>query len=297
MNNKESWPNFFIVGAPKAGTTSMHNYLNQHPEIFMSEVKEPHYFTDPNWLKQHPTLIRDKKKYLSLFENVKNEKIIGESSAGYLADPKAAQSIHEKSANAHILICIRDPVERMFSHFLMNIRKNWDRSLHDEIQQTLEIANKKKRIHHLLNHSLYSEKVQRYLDIFGKNKVKIIIFEEFIKNPNEILKEIFEFLGLDESKLDIKLAIYNKYENLGHLQPRGTSSETLLKNKVITKIGTKILPESIKKSLKQKLLEKKYEKPIMDPQDIIDLKNYFNEDVQKLQKILGKKLPWKNFQD
>ena len=109
----ETWPNFFIVGAPKSGTTSLYEYLKQIPQVYMSPVKEPHYFSksivpDNHFLKP----IRDKKKYLNLFEGAKNEIAIGEASPTYLADPEAPKLIHELVPNAHIIIILRDPIER-----------------------------------------------------------------------------------------------------------------------------------------------------------------------------------------
>ena len=107
----ERWPNFFIVGAPKAGTSSLYAYLNEIPGIFMSPKKEPNYFSENTIPNDHPIKpIRDKKKYLELFKGVKGEKIIGEASTSYLADPEAPKLIHEACPDAKILISLRDPV-------------------------------------------------------------------------------------------------------------------------------------------------------------------------------------------
>ena len=92
----ERWPNLFIVGAPKAGTTSLYHYLNQAPEIYMSPIKEPNYFSAKTMGDKHPVKpIRNKKKYQHLFENDKNSKYIGEASPTYLDDPEAPFLIHE----------------------------------------------------------------------------------------------------------------------------------------------------------------------------------------------------------
>ena len=117
----EKWPNLFIVGAPKAGTTSLHEYFEKKiPGIFMSDVKEPYYFCKTLIpIDHYITPIRDKKKYLELFEKSKTEKIIGESSVWYLSDPDASSLIYQKVPNAKIIIMLRDPVERAFSHYLM----------------------------------------------------------------------------------------------------------------------------------------------------------------------------------
>ncbi|MEX0656428.1 MAG: sulfotransferase domain-containing protein, partial [Nitrosopumilaceae archaeon] len=116
----ELWPNFFIVGADKAGTSSLYAYLMNIPGIFMSRYKEPNYFSTMTFGDNHDLRpIRDKKKYLELFKNVKNEKIVGEASPSYLGDKEAPKLIHKVSPEAKILICLRDPVERVYSHYLM----------------------------------------------------------------------------------------------------------------------------------------------------------------------------------
>ena len=119
----DRWPNFFIVGADKAGSSSLYSYLKEIPEIFMSPIKEPNYFSVKT-ISQNGLLntIRDKKKYLALFKNVKDEKIFGEASSSYLADPEAPNLIHQVSPRAKILISLRDPAERIFSHYLMSRR-------------------------------------------------------------------------------------------------------------------------------------------------------------------------------
>jgi len=112
----DRWPNFFIVGTGKAGTTSLYEYLKQVPGIFMSPEKEPNYFSHVAIHKDDPHrfMIRDKKKYLELFKNVKNEKIIGEATPTYFRDPNAAYLIHKVSPNAKILITLRNPIDNNF---------------------------------------------------------------------------------------------------------------------------------------------------------------------------------------
>lgn len=129
----EKWPNFFLVGVSKAGTTSLYNHLKDVPEIFMSPRKESHYFSRKILPINHSERpIRNKKKYLKLFKNVSQEPIIGDASATHLSDPDAPKLIHEISPHAKILISLRDPVDRAYSAYLMHwtsgsIKKNISR--------------------------------------------------------------------------------------------------------------------------------------------------------------------------
>ena len=100
------WPNFFIIGVDRGGTTSLYEYLKNIPEIFMSTPKEPWYFS-PVVRSVTPQAIgkcNSEKSYLNLFKNVKNETVIGEASAVYWRDPESAKLIHEKIPNAKIII-------------------------------------------------------------------------------------------------------------------------------------------------------------------------------------------------
>ena len=121
IESNEKWPNFFIVGAPKAGTTSLYEYLKNISEIYFPKIKEPHYFSQIAVPENHyiPP-VRDKKEYLKLYENV-NSTILGDASVYYLSDPETPTLIHNVSPNARIIISLRDPIERVYSHHLMQI--------------------------------------------------------------------------------------------------------------------------------------------------------------------------------
>jgi len=294
MKDEEIWPNFFIVGAAKAGTTSLNMYLTQNPEIFMSKRKEPDYFSastiPENIAARKP--IRKQSQYLELFRNVKNEKIIGESSTSYLADPEAPKLIHKIAPNAKIIIMLRDPVERAFSHYLMLMGKNRiNVSFHEQLQaefnqrDSLEESIK-------LNIGLYPQHIKKYQEIFGLNQVKIIIFEEFIKDINAAVNKILPFLELNTRDDIIKAHVYNPYSKI-----RGPISQQIFKNSVISKIATKILPVTNKRILRDKLLFKKLPKPKLPKEDGMLLQKFYQEEVNNLEKILGRKLPWRWFDE
>jgi len=288
----EKWPNLFIVGAPKAGTTSLYEYLKNIPGIYMSPIKEPNYFSINMIPNNDPVLkpIRNKKKYLGLFENVVDEKIIGEASPHYLFDSKVPYLIQNVSPHAKIFINLRDPIERLFSHFLMHIRFGiLSSTLYEELQRELRSKGDNYRNRLLLNFSLYSENVQRYFDVFGKNQVKIIIFEEFIRDPKRTMGEILKFLDLSQNLDDFKGEVYHPFS-----LARGPAAQFILKS-FTGKITNRMVSPSTKKFLKEKFLIKKQSKPIMEQQDREFLTNFYRDDVKKLQTMLGRKLPWPNF--
>jgi len=111
-NHKVLWPNFFIVGASRSGTTSLYKYLKAIPSVYMSPVKEPGYFAQPRiperaeYLKLFDGGIHDKCEYLKLFEGVKDEVAVGEASTNYLWRPEAASRIHDTVPDARIIISL-----------------------------------------------------------------------------------------------------------------------------------------------------------------------------------------------
>ncbi|NEO53881.1 MAG: sulfotransferase [Okeania sp. SIO3B5] len=127
-----SMPNFLMIGAPKAGTTSLYEYLKQHPQVYLSEIKEPHFFSfegrtqgfnDPsraNFIRKKVTKIEDYKK---LFEEVKDEVAIGEASTSYIYIPEAVERIKKYVPDVKIIAILRNPADRAFSHYLQH-RKN-----------------------------------------------------------------------------------------------------------------------------------------------------------------------------
>ncbi len=288
----ETWPNFFIVGAPRAGTTSLYYYLKDCPEVYMSPTKEPRFFKSELY-KPVPTeeginLKGNKKKYLQLFSNVKDEKAIGEASPSYLRDPGTAILIHEVIPNAKIIIILRDPINRVFSHYLYlkssdKEKRSFDKAVINEITKD---TTDYKPYNVYLDASLYFEQVKRYQDIFGTNQVKILIFEEFMKEPEKNLSEVLEFLGINSISQKVTIKKYNLYG-----ESRNRIFHYMRKSKAIRKF-LNILPEDFVRKLRDEVVLKKQNKPKLSKEEMICLENYYREDVKKLQKLLERKLPW-----
>ena len=284
----EKWPNFFIVGAPRAGTTSLYEFLKNTPGIYMPKKKEPGHFCNVN-KKSNP--FSKKEKYLDLFSKVKNETAIGEASTAYLWDPESPKLIHQVVPKAKIIIMLRDPINRAFSHYLMRIGSGEMRPFSKVIQAALIAPVEDYYTHIITNGSFYSEQVKRYQNIFGKDNVKIIMFEEFVANTKKIVKEVLEFLEINEEPPEIDNLIHNEFTI-----PRGKMVKSLLQTDTAKKISH-LLPKYYSEPIVKMGLSKKSVKPKILPEDVLLLKNVFKEDVKKLESVLGRKLPWKNFQD
>jgi Sulfotransferase family len=287
-----NWPNFFIVGAPKAGTTSLHAQLQSVPGIFMSRIKEPNYFSRMLVPDDHQVRpIRDSQKYLQLFDGVTSESIIGEASPTYLADPDAPRLIHDVSPEARILISLRDPVERAFSHYLM-MRNNGTARLPflGEILRGLELAGKRQLVLLRPEIGLYHDQVARFVATFGSNRVLVILFEELGADTGAVLRGVLEFLGVNGS---VTLTSNEEHRKFG--EARGPLVRLLYANRTIARLSEILVSPRLRKFVREKFLLRNVPKPVMD-QDARDfLVAYYREDVTKLSAQLGRPLPWRNF--
>jgi len=284
------WPNFFIVGASKAGTSSLYAYLNNIPGIFMSSVKEPNFLSSANIKDRSVFQIRNEKEYLDLFKNVKNEKIIGEASPHYLSDPESPRRIYQVSPRAKILISLRDPVERAFSHYLMYVRSGWIKSTFQEVVNTFFEDKNRVPENIVVGRGIYYDPIKRYLDLFGQKHIKILVFEEFIENPKSTIEEILKFLDLKYEIKNFQVQVYNKYG-----APRDALTAYVFRNKSIKFMAEKLISASSRKFLKERFLLKQQSKPEMDKSDKEKLIKFYRDDVVKIKTLLGRDLPWKNF--
>lgn len=200
-------PDFFIVGAPKCGTTSLYEYLRQHPEIFMpADRKEPNYFnTDlhaPVW--PCPTF----EQYLALFAPATNQKRIGEASVWYLYSSIAAQAIRQFNPSARIIIMLRNPVDMIYS-LHSELLYGLDESIAD-FRQALEAEEERKLkrikptgtlpVECLFYREIgrYSKQVQRYYEIFGRARVHVIIFDDLKEDPVTVYQKVLDFLDVSK---------------------------------------------------------------------------------------------------
>jgi hypothetical protein len=283
----ETKPNFFVVGAMRSGTTSIHQYLRIHPKIFIPHHKEPEFFCEfqnTQLLGENPTL----KNYLKLFEEVKNEIVVGEVSPDYLFDPESAQKIYNFNPNSKIIMILRNPIERAFSHFL-HTKFKWEKiSFYEKIvNDSKKDFGTKLDQDNVLMYGMYFNQVKKYLDIFGTENVKVIIYDEmFPNNIDEKMSEILFFLGLGKELHDFSREKYNSYYT-----PR-KKIEKIITSKFFKKLGYLLLSERKRKNLLSKIREKSVEKPKISNKEREFLKEFFNNDIENLKKLLNKKISW-----
>ena len=286
-------PNFFIVGAPKSGTTNMSYYLMQHPQVFMPENLEPYYFARLDIPQNYEReIISNEKKYLNLFKNTKNCRAIGESSPVYLYCPHSALEIKNRFPNSKIIISLRNPIEIAYSEYFslkfMGFDKN--RSFNELLDSSKEQLDQNEfHIDSLLEAGFYSKHIKRFQKIFSKNQIKIIIFEEYIKNTIPTINSILSFLDIDKS-IAFKTAPKGAYK-----VPRNFASQKLMNNSTFRKTAKFIIPTVARQKIGERFLVKESSRPVLKQNERQRLKEIYQDDVENLAKLLGRSLPWKDF--
>lgn len=293
-------PNLFIVGVPKSGSTSLHNYLNKHPDICMSKTKEPNYFSSEEIKKQNlyykdAPLINDIKEYNSIFEYTKDEKIIGESSVSYLFYSNISKKIHDFNSESKIIILLRNPIERSFSHYLMDFTSGYFNYEFNEVIKK-DFKSKEPIIYQqIIELSLYYNQIKTYYEIFNKKNILILFQEDLNKNSNSTLNKIYDFLEV-EKQLDKNNQVNKKLHT--YKEPRNILVNYLYKQQKIKSLLRNILSTSLKNKFKN-ILVKEAIKPKMSNFEKDYLQSFFKDDVKKLSNLINidcsKK--WSNFND
>ncbi len=292
-------PNFLIVGAPKCGTTAMNTYLSEHPEIFIPDIKEVHFFGRD--LDITKGALRDEAAYLALFQDAKDEKRLGEASVWYLCSRTAAQEIYDFNPDAKIIIMLRNPAEMLYSQhsqFLYNGNEDIE-----DFREALAAEPERKagkrvpKSAHLVEGLFYSEtvryaeQIERYFGRFGRDNVHIILYEDFRADLPGTYRNLLRFLGVSGDFLP-EFAVVN---------PNKRARSAVLRDFVQSP------PESIKRlsrvffprSLRQRVMKGldqanvRYEvRAPLDPELKGELERRFSPEVEKLEQLLGRKLPW-----
>ena len=277
---------FFIVGAPKSGTTSLYHYLNEHPEIEMSSQKEPDYFSDKAIHDQGMYYVKNRintlEKYESLF--VEKEKVIyGEGSVSYLFYDNVAEDIKKYNPNAKIIIMLRNPIERAFSHYLMDFRLGL---INDNFENIIAKKSKHKNAHlfyqQYIEVSKYAKQIQRYLDFFEKNNVLFIDYEDFKKNVSKTVGQVYSFLNIST-----EFAADTNTKHNTFTMPRNKVIKFIYSFVFLRRILIFLLPIYLIKNIRV-FLFKVDKKPELLKETRIQLRKIFNDDVRKLEKVLCK---------
>jgi hypothetical protein len=297
-------PNFVVVGAPKCGTTSLYAYLRQHPDIFLPERKELHYFSYP-YMSQFTagpgdahiltTLCKNESDYAAYYAPAGSQTAVGDISPSYfyysdLPGSDLCERMRSHLDSPRIILMIRDPVQKAFSQYVHLVRDTRETlSFNDALAAESERAAKGySAMWRYAESSLFARRTRRLLDVFGRDRVKIVMFDEFTARPKQAVREIFAFLGVDP---DVVVEVDSVYNRSGLPRSRLLASLVSLPNPV-TKLARRILPLAVTAPVRDLLQRANTgEKPKLDPRSRSFLEEYFANDMMELQSLLGVSTP------
>lgn len=290
---KAIWPNLFVVGAVKSGTTSLYAYLKQHPAVFFPEMKEPHFFSRPvpSQGKKHLiTLIRDEASYLRLYERAPDIPWLGDASPSYLWCREAPARIAAVAPQGRIIVILRDPIERAYAQYLMDYSEGAiQRPFYEALRQDWERPDKGWGVSQLyVELGLYAEQIRRYRATFGSDRVLVLLLEDLKKKPRPVLRGIARFLDIAEQPMetvDVTQA-HNHY-----LQPKGQWARWLAGHPVSRFLGAHVVPRSLGAYVWGHWMQKEAAKPPIDPRAVEFLQHIYTHELVTLEAELGCPLP------
>ncbi len=285
-------PDFFIVGAPRCGTSSMAEYLRQHPDVFMARI-EPHFFGSDIC---HGKKL--KEDYLGCFSEARNEKRVGEKSTWYLYSKRAAAEIKRFCPHAKIIIQLRNPVDMLYSlhgHYVYRTSRedivDFEEALNAEEDRKKGLRILKYVRPEYLFYSeipLYTEQIKRYVDAFGWDQIHVIVFDDLVSNTLKVYREVLRFLEVDDHTPDLK--VYN---------PGGQVKSQIVRkfiiNSWIRRVARTFLPSTTRCRVGQILsslnISSKH-RPPMEKHVRKRLQEQFAPEVEQLSKLLNRDLTY-----
>ena len=304
MINKNILPTFAIIGAGKSGTTAVHNYLSQHPEVFMTEVKETNFFalegevlltskdSDPLQLYNYPQSITNFEDYCSLFANV-DEYIIGESSPMYMYGDGVIERIKKYNPEMKMIAILRQPIDRLYSRYMHLSREN--RVPSECFRDALNKNNIWWVRNDLVNEGFYYKHLKKFYDVFDENQIKVFLYDDLKHDQSKFLRDIYNFIGAHSNfcpNTDIK-------HNASGVVKNKFIDKLIGQNSVIKSSIKKVFPFVIKilkrSFIAQKTLSSLRNKNLDRLKLSADLKKQmtheiYSDDILKLQTLIDRDL-------
>lgn len=296
-------PDFFIVGAPKSGTTSLHYYLQGHPQIFMPDKKESWFFSfmnnrpSFNSPDKFPGIIDSIDKYTQLYRAASPNQKCGDASPSYLYTHETSignfRRVYQDAGQYNrlkFIISLRNPIDRAWSQYWTFSRTSSDTA---QFQDAVHPDVIKKRLqdnwqpfYDYIGFGMYHDQIKAFQNEFGKDRVKIFLFDDFKKDACLICKEIFLFLGVNPDYLPDTNQIFN---------PSGKPKSELLKNLIISPnilkgVLKKIIPKRKRQQLKHMAARKLITKVEMPDAARATLKKQFEPEIHRLELLLDRNL-------
>ena len=294
-------PTFLIIGAAKAGTTSLYNYLRQHPDVFMPEVKEPRFFAyvdDPPAMvgpgdeesNKESGAVYTRGAYEALFAEAPDVTAAGEASVNYLYSETAPKRIHEYVPDVQLVAVLRNPIDRAYSHYLHLLRAG--REPLRDFRAALEAEGERREAGwewswHYTRMGFYHEQLSRYLEHFDRDQLHVYLFDDFKADNLAVTQDVYRALGVDDT--------VRPSDSIAHAKTGVPISDwfqrfILNPDHPLRRAARSVLPERVRTRGMKLLQNANLSKPEMDPSVRAELADLFEDDVRRLEQLLGRDL-------
>lgn len=285
-------PNFIVIGAAKAGTTALYWYLAEHPEVFMSPVKETNYFAygldqsgrllygDPD---VHHFPVKSLSEYEQLFAEAGGVVAVGEASPIYLECPQAAGRIRELLPNVRLICGLRQPIDRAYSDYQMYLRRRGRRlDPARDLAATSVWARPDSRWLHV---GRYYEQLKRYFDAFPREQIHVFLFDDLKRGALETVQNIYRFVGVDPAfKPDFEAP-----HNIGGL-PESMVLEGFLTSKSIKSAVEPWIPTAVANWVRRLRMRNMRPAPPLPTELRRELSGHFRDDIRRTADLIGRSL-------
>lgn len=300
MRESVRLPNFVVIGAPRSGTTSLFFYLKQHPDIFLPVRKELHYFSydllrenvnGPGDKDALESVCATREEYKAHYARVGGEKAVGEVSPSYLYFSEVSERIRSKLGEVKIIALLRNPVEKAFSQYMHLVRENREgMGFYEALMAEEErMASGWSDIWRYAESSLYSDRIRKYISVFGRDNTKFILTDQLADAPDTVMQELFDFLGVDTGFRPDTSRVYLRS---GRPKSKMIASFFGSSNPLKT-VARKIIPERLRVHIRLALLDANVgSKGEIDERARIHLRSYFQEDILELERVLARETGW-----
>lgn len=298
-------PDLFIIGAPKSGTTSMYDLLGGHPQIFMSALKEPLYFSPDvrsganRQRLEHP---RDEARYIKLFAGARDERRLGEATTRYLVSRVAASLVADFQPQARAIAMLRDPVDML--HALHNERVSQGHEPIEDFSDALAADAQRARGELLPDGSnelgsvyresaRYADGLMRWFDALGRDRVHVMIFEDFTRDPATEFARVLEFLEVDGAYQPASFAARNashRQRRVVRLLVDSPAGDWLTHKLLGTLVGADRRARLALRFRQSRLNRRAAPRSAIDPTLRASLGAELRPDVERLGELLGRDL-------
>jgi hypothetical protein len=287
-SGEEGWPNLFIAGVPKAGTRSLAYALGEHPDVFVPYVDCPRFFLNLDIDKSRARFFRitqTKEEYLSLFASGHDSRYRCDASVEYVFHEDSMLRIRDVSPDARLVVILRDPVERAYSHYLNDVREGLEtRTFLDAVREQIKTPEAQPWPSRYVAYGHYVEGLRHAREIFG-SRLLIVTFEEVATAGDAVLSQVAEFLGLDREGFPATLGHHNRAAI-----PRNELARRLMGSGSLRRVSRVLVPPGARHAVRRALVGG--EAPVMDEWSRALLVDEYRDERSALAELLGREPDW-----